>query len=131
MAEKQLTYSQQLALLPVSIPDAVLDFLEELQLANSLQTEIVREGFDPKYLEDEGEKIRFELDILKKELGKPLRLNVELGTNDEGGIYYARVDFQNGIMGVGFATRIKERTIQKVYFKKGEISEAEVKDISK
>lgn len=66
MAEKKLNLQQQLALMPTTIPDTVIDFLEDFyDIAESLNGERVKAALVDGYMQASGS-------TLKKSL-RPLR----------------------------------------------------------
>lgn len=130
MAEKQLTINQQLALLPATIPDSILDFLQDFQFSTVLQDESVIASFDPEYFRGAADKLRVEIDELRKS-GKLMKLQVEACGRDIPGAFIAKLQFESGDRGLGIITKLKERTILKVIVQNAEYSEEKIKEILK
>ncbi|NUM89005.1 MAG: hypothetical protein HUU37_07360 [Bdellovibrionales bacterium] len=132
MPEKNLTLTQQLALLPVAIPDSVLDFLEDFAAPMALQTEGARNAMDQEYLGTHGEALRAQLEELRKEAGRVLKVEVETAPKDIPNAYICKVTFeQKGTRGIGLILRAKERTIFRAVVSSGEYSDEEVKNLLK
>lgn len=128
MPDKQLSLNQQLALLPVSIPDSLVDFLEDFNYATALQTDSCRSAFEAEYLKNAGDAIKAELEKLRTELGKVLQIMVDQAGREVPGGYFVKLTFEKGTRGIGVLTRLKERTILKVVFVEGEYDEAKVRE---
>jgi hypothetical protein len=128
MADKQLSLNQQLALLPVAIPDSIVDFLEDFNYGTALQTETVRSAFDPDYLKTAGDSLKADLEGLRGELGKLQQLQVEQAGREIPGGFLVKLVFEKGRRGLGLLTRLKERTILKVLLTEGEYDETALKE---
>jgi hypothetical protein len=131
MADRTLTLNQQLALLPVAIPDSVVDFLEDFQNGTALQTDSVRSAFDPDYLKAAGEALKSDLEKLRAEMGKLLQVHVDQFGREIPGAYSLKLTFEKGVRGVGLLTKLKERTIFRVLFQAGEYDEAALRETLK
>lgn len=128
MPDKQLSLNQQLALLPVAIPDSVVDFVEDFNYATALQTESVRASFDPEYLKVAADQLKADLEKMRTELGKLKTVAVDQAGREIPGGFLLKLDFEKGSRGLGLLTRLKERTILKVIFTEGEYNEATLKE---
>jgi hypothetical protein len=128
MPDKQLSLNQQLALMPVAIPDSVIDFLEDFNYGTAIQTDSSRAAFDPEYLKVAGDQLKTDLEKLRTDLGRLRQVQVEQAGRDIPGGFLLRLDFEKGSRGMGLLTRLKERTILKVIFVEGEYNEAALKD---
>ena len=128
MPDKTLSLNQQLALMPVAIPDSVIDFLEDFNYGTAIQTDTSRSAFDPEYLKVAGDQLKADLEKLRTDLGKLKQVQVEQAGRDIPGGFLLRLDFEKGSRGMGLLTRLKERTILKVIFVEGEYNEAALKD---
>ena len=114
MAEKRLTISQQIALLPATIPDSILDFIDDFKSGRPLESETAQLSFDPEYLEKQGTELAKQIEALKMEFGSLVEINVEQGGRDVLGGYTIKAKFENGIRSIGILTKLKTRTITKV-----------------
>ncbi len=131
MPDRQLSLNQQLALLPVAIPDAVLDFLEDFNYGTALQTESARLSFDPDYLKTAGDTLKTQLEKLRADNGTLQAFHVEQSGRDIPGGFLIKLTFANGVRGLGLLTKMKERTIMRVLFPQGEYNEDALKDMLK
>lgn len=131
MAEKTLTLQQQIALLPVAIPDSILDFLEDFQYPTPLQTETSQSAIDPEYLKGNLDFLKSELEKIRTDMGKLTTLSVDQMGRDVPGGFALKLSFEKGVRGIGVLTRMKERTIFKVIFQPGEYNEAALKELLK
>lgn len=131
MAEKQLKLNQQIALLPATIPDSILDFLEDLPSANNFATESSVASLDPEYLKNEGENLKAQIAALKNDLGSLLSVAVEQAGRDSPGAYFVKLGFEKGEKGLIAFTRLKERTIFRLLFQEGAYSEEGLKQLLK
>jgi hypothetical protein len=131
MADRILTLNQQIALLPATIPDTVLDFLEDFGFTTPLITESGRNAYDPDYLKAEGEILKKELETLKSSMGKLSQIGVEQAGREIPGGFLLKLTFENGVRGVGLLTKLKERTILRVLLQTGDYDEAAVKELLK
>lgn len=116
MADKILKLHQMLALQPVSIPDCVLDFLEDFGDANSLQRASVRTSLEPAYLQKDEVQLKTQLEALRKDLGAITNVQSEAIGKEFPGAYMCKIIFEKGTRGVGFSVRLKENMIAKVVF---------------
>lgn len=128
MADKQLSLNQQLALMPVAIPDSVIDFLEDFNYATAIQTDSSRAAFDPEYLKAAGDQLKADLEKFRAELGKIQTVGVEQAGRDVPGGFLVKLVGEKGSRGIGLLTRLKERTILRTIFVEGEYNEATLKD---
>ncbi len=131
MPDKQLTLSQQLALLPATIPDSILDFLEDFNYGTPLQTESCRAAFDPEYLKVQEDSIKADLEKWRAEFGKLQQVQVDPASREIPGGFLLKLTFEKAVRGMGVLTRLKERTILKVIFTEGEYNEASLREILK
>jgi hypothetical protein len=128
MPDKHLSLNQQLALMPVAVPDSVIDLLEDFNYATAIQTDTSRAAFDPEYLKVAGDQVKADLEKMRADLGKLRKVQVDQAGRDIPGGFLVRLDFEKGSRGLGFLTRLKERTILKVIFVDGEYDEAALKE---
>jgi hypothetical protein len=128
MTEKQLTLNQQLALMPASIPDSIVDFLEDFNYATALQTDGARSAFDQDYLKNSGDTLKTELEALRSEMGKLTQLKVDAAGREIPGGFMVKLIFERGARGLGVLTRLKERTILKLVFVPGDYDENTLKE---
>jgi hypothetical protein len=131
MADRQLTLNQQIALLPVSIPDSILDFLEDFNHPKPLQTDSARSAFDPEYLLASGESLRASLHLMRQEMGPFRALQVDPAGREVPGGYLVKIGFEKGERGIGILTKIKERTIFRVCVQNGNYDEAGLRELLK
>ena len=131
MADRILNLNQQIALLPAAIPDTVLDFLEDFNIATALSTETARNAYDPDFLKTQGEALKTELEKLRTEMGKLQLIGVEQAGREIPGAFLIKLSFEKGVRGVGLLTKLKERTILRVLVLEGEFSEPALKDLLK
>jgi hypothetical protein len=129
--DKRLSLNQQIALMPVAVPDAVLDFLEDFNYGTSLQTEGVRNAFDPDYLKVAGDGLKAELEQLRADLGKLQEVQVDTAGREIPGGFSAKLTFEKGTRGMGLLTKLKERTIFRVLFTPSEFDENALKELLK
>ena len=130
MAEKQLTLNQQLALMPASIPDSVLDFLEDFQHPAPLQSQSARDAFDQEYLKAEEASLQEKLQTVRKN-GPIISVAVEQSGRETPGGFLVKLGFAQSTLGIGILTRLKERTILRLLFPEGEYNDATLKDYLK
>jgi hypothetical protein len=131
MADRILNLNQQIALLPATIPDTVLDFLEDFQLAAVNSTESSRSAYDPDYLKNFGNTFVKDLEGLRTEMGKLQQIHVESCGREIQGAFILKLGFDKGERGVGLITRVKERTIIRVLVQAGPYNEASLKEVLK
>lgn len=131
MAERTLNLNQQIALLPASIPDSVLDFLEDFGHSTPLSTEVGRSAYDPEYLKTSADPLTAELAKIRADMGKLQQVHVEQAGRDIPGGFLLKLTFEKGVRGVGLLTRLKERTILKVLMPAGDYNEAALKEVLK
>lgn len=131
MVEKQLKLNQQIALLPATIPDSILDFLEDIPSATNFATESSVSSLDPEYLKTDGENIKTQIAALKAELGPLVSVGVEQAGRDSPGAYLVKLGFEKGEKGLIAFTRLKERTIFRLLFLEGPYSEEGLKQLLK
>ena len=131
MPDKQLSLNQQLALLPVSVPDAVVDFLEDFNYGTPLQIDASRQAFDPEYLKTTGDQLKADLEKIRAEGGKLLQVQVDQAGRDIPGGFLLKLNFENGVKGIGLLTRLKERTILRVLIQPGAYDDAALKALLK
>ncbi len=132
MADKALSYNQQLALLPVAIPDCIVDFLEDFSSGVPLQAESVRNAFDPEYFNQQGEALRAALGEFRKEVGKVVGVAVEAAGKELPNAYLCKLTFQQaGEKGMGLIVRAKERTVFRVVFGPGPYNAEELRALLK
>ncbi len=132
MPEKYLTLQQQLALLPVAIPDSILDFLEDFGAPVVLQTEGARNAIDAEYLGTHGEALKAQLEELRKDAGRVVRVEVESAPKEIPNAYICKLSFeQKGARGVGLILRAKEKTIFRAVVSHADYSEEEIKNLLK
>lgn len=127
--EKRLTLNQQLALMPVSIPDTILDFLEDFAHSSALQTESVRAAIDPEYLKAAGDTLKVELEKIRQEKGKILQLHIEQWGREIPGAFGVKMECEKGSVGIGILTRLKEKTILKVMLQMDAYNETALRDL--
>ena len=96
MGERTLNLNQQIALLPAAIPDSILDFLEEFNYPAGLTTEVARAAYDPDYLKTNELAIKEELDRLRAEMGKLIKIQVDAGGREIPGGYLLKLGFERG-----------------------------------
>lgn len=128
MGQKSLSLNQQLALLPVAIPDSILDFLEDFNYASSLQTEMVRNSFDADYLRTHGDALKAELEAFRADMGPITSLKVDQAGRELPGAYFCKIGFEKGEKGLGITTRLKEKTILRVDVLNSAYNEEELKN---
>lgn len=128
--DKQLSLNQQLALMPVAVPDSVVDFLEDFNYSTALQTESGRSAFDPDYLKSNGDAIKAEMEKHRADLGKLVTVNVEQAGREIPGGFLVKAGFEKGVKGLGLLTRLKERTILRVIFQ-GDYNEVALRELLK
>ena len=131
MADKHLSLNQQISLLPVAIPDSVVDFLEDFNYATALQTENGRSAFDPEYLKNAEDNLKSNLENLRTEMGKLLEVHVDPTGRDVPGGFLLKLTFEKGPKGIGLLTRLKERTIIRLMIAPGPYDEAHLKELLK
>lgn len=129
--EKHLKLNQQIALLPATIPDSILDFLEDFSSAKNFATENSVASLDPEYLKAEGESLKTQIAALKTELGALQGVAVEQAGRDSPGAYLIKLGFEKGEKGMIAFTRLKERTIFRLLFQEGAYSEEGLKQLLK
>ena len=131
MGERTLNLNQQIALLPAAIHDSILDFLEEFNYPAGLTTEVARAAYDPDYLKTNELAIKEELDRLRAEMGKLIKIQVDAGGREIPGGYLLKLGFERGVKGLGLLTKLKERTIFQVVFQRGDFEETSLRDLMK
>jgi len=131
MGDKRLTLNQQLALMPVAIPDSIVDFLEDFNYATAIQTESSRMAFDQEYLKANEDSLKKNQEQLRSELGKLLDVRVDVAGREIPGGFFLKLSFERGSRGLGVIIRQKERNILKLVFVPGEYDENAVKEAIK
>jgi hypothetical protein len=131
MADRILNLNQQIALLPASVPDTVLDFLEDFQFPTALSTEAARNAFDADFFKDHADALKQDLEKLRAEGGKLVQVGVDQAGRDVPGGFLVRLAFERGLRGVGLLTRMKERTILRVLVLPGGYDETALKELLK
>lgn len=131
MPDRHLSLNQQLALLPVAIPDSVLDFLEDFNYGTAIQSETARSAFDPDYLKQAGDSLKAELEAFRKDMGKVTHIQVDQGGREIPGGFMIKITFEKGVKGIGLITRLKERTILRVVVPTGDYDEAALRELVK
>ncbi len=131
MADRILNLNQQIALLPAAIPDTVLDFLEDFNIATALSTEAARNAYDPDFLMTHTDKLKGELEKLRADMGALKVLHVEQAGREIPGGFLLKLTFEKGLRGVGLLTKLKERTILRVLVQPGEYNEPGLKELLK
>ena len=132
MSDKRLSLNQQLALMPVAVPDSILDFLEDFNYGSALQTESGRSSLDAEYLKHAEESLRAELEKLRAEQGKLQEVQVDAAGRDIPGGFLVKLSFERGApRGMGLLTRLKERTIFRVLFSAGAYDEPSLRELLK
>ncbi|MCO5143811.1 MAG: hypothetical protein M9962_12040 [Oligoflexia bacterium] len=131
MAEKRLNIRQQLALLPASIPDTVIDFLEGFTTDHFLKNEGVRSSIDAEYLTANEGSLDSSLKELVQGSGALQELNVEICTKEIPGAYVVRLGFEQKSKGLGLLIKMKEKTIFQMVFQKEEFNADELKKMLK
>jgi len=131
MADRILNLNQQIALLPAAIPDTVLDFLEDFNIAAALSTEAARNAYDPEFLKTHTDKLKGELEQLRAEMGALKVLHVEQAGREIPGGFLLKLTFEKGLRGIGLLTKLKERTILRVLVQPGEYNEPGLKELLK
>lgn len=129
MPDRVLSLNQQIALLPASIPDSVLDFLEDFGQDAPLEAEAVRNAFDPEYLKAHGEGLRTEVGKVRGEMGKLVQVHVDQAGRDIPGGFLLKLTFEKGERGMGLLTKLKERTILRLLLQPGEYSEPALREL--
>lgn len=131
MADRILNINQQIALLPSTIPDSILDFLEDFHLSSALQSETARAAYDPEYLKTGGDQLKKDLEILCMGMGPLREIQVEQVGREIPGGFLIRLTFEYGPRGVGILTTLKERTIRQVIVQPEKYSEPVLRDLLK
>lgn len=124
-----MTVRQQLSLLPVSIPDTVIDFLEGFTVENFFKSEGVRSAVDAEYLAANESALVEALKDLGNGVESLLEVNVEICTKEIPGAYIIRLDYESTSRGIGVLVKMKEKTIFKIVFQKGEYNVEELKKL--
>jgi hypothetical protein len=114
MAEKTLKLHQMLALLPVGVPECVLDFMEDLGEASSLQRASVKASLEPPYLQQNETALKQQMEDFRKDMGSVTQVSGEALGKEFPGAYICKVVFEKGSRGLGFMVKIKENQISKV-----------------
>ena len=128
MPEKVLALHQQLALLPATVPDAIVDFLEDLfDLKISLGRQNVRAALMPEYLQANEATLRDALVANRQGIGSVLAIQVESIGKDMPQGYWCKLQFEKATRGLGFVMNLKEGKVQGVVTLPGEFSEEELK----
>lgn len=131
MADRNLNLNQQIALLPVAIPDSVLDFLEDFNYGSALQTETSQQSLDPEYWKNNGENLRADLDKIRADFGKLITISVDQGGREIPGAYLLKLTFEKGPKGLCLLTKMKEKTIFRLLIQEGEYNELKLKELAK
>lgn len=131
MADRELNLNQQIALLPATIPDSILDFMQDFNFSAVLQNESSTNSFDPEYFKGQGDKVRAELEALRQEMGALKKIQIEACGRDIPGGFIAKLTMEKGIRGLGILTKLKERTIFKLWIQPGEYNEEKIKETLK
>lgn len=122
MGEKSLSLSQKLALLPASIPDCVLDFLEDFKNDIPFAEPSTIESIKPSYWDKNKVSLKESVQNLRK-LGKIESVDGEILARQYPGACICRLQFSNGEdRGIGFIVSQgtgKTGTISIVHFHDG------------
>jgi len=103
-----------LALLPVSIPDCILDFLEDFTETNILEKVKAKSSLEPAFLQQNEILIKQQLEALKSNAGSITQVHAEAIGKEMPGAYLCKIVFENGIKGIGFNVKLKENVISKI-----------------
>lgn len=131
MAEKQLTLNQQLALMPAVIPDSIIDFMQDFNYSAVLHNETTLASIDPEYFKNSGDKLKQEIESFRNDAGKIQKVQIDACGRDIPGAFIAKLTTEKGLRGLGFLTKLKERTILRLLVQVGEFSEEKLKEMLK
>ena len=131
VADRQLSLNQQIALLPVAIPDAVLDFLEDFNYGSALQTETSQSSLDPDYWKKNGTQLKGELDKLRQDFGKLVTVQVDQGGREVPGAYFLRLQFEKAAKGMALLSKMKDKTILRVLVLEGDYDDVKLRELAK
>ena len=123
MPEKSLNLNQQLALLPLVIPDGIVDFLEGLLVPNILDKESVNESLEIDYMKSHGTQLRQSLDAMRDGVGAFVKLQVEPMGRKFPGFYWCRLQFEKAERGLGFLVKPGSTKISKLVVQESEFSQ--------
>lgn len=117
MVERHLKLHQMLALLPVAVPECVLDFLEDLGGdLTPLTRPKVRTSIETSYLQQKDADLKKAIEDFRKDFGEITQVSGEaLGKEVPGG-YLCKVVFEKGSRGIGFTVKLRENQIIKIAF---------------
>ncbi len=120
---KQLTLNQQLALMPVSIPETVLDFLEDFNFPNAMHTDVAKESLDTEFWRKSSADIVKQLEAFRAAKGKVISVEISAGGRELSGAFLCKLTCELGACGVGLMTRMKEKQIYKIILEAESYSE--------
>lgn len=99
--KRGLTLNQKLSLLPASIPDCVLDFLEDFNNADPLTTPKTQKAVKREYLEKNHASLRKHF-LQMRELGELTEVEGRGLPRQYPGGFMIKLTFERGVRGLGF-----------------------------
>lgn len=99
--KRGLSLNQKLTLLPASIPDCVLDFLEDFNTADPLSHVKTVKSVKPDYFEKNVNSLRKHL-VLMRELGELTEVEGKTLPRQYPGGFMIKLTFERGVRGLGF-----------------------------
>jgi hypothetical protein len=124
----QLRFFQQLSLLPVTVPEHILDFLDGLDREEVLNQESFSACLNPEYLTANRQRITQSLLQIKAGLGANIiGVQVEPYGKEAPNLYWCKLTGESGTSGIGFSLKSKAGTIMKVEFQETSFNEEELK----
>lgn len=115
MADKRLNLQQQLALMPATIPDTVIDFLEDFyDEVESLNGERVKAALVDGYMQGSGSTLKKELEALKVSMGKVHSVDIESINQNSSVAYLCKLSSNKTFRGIGFIMNMQSHKIEQV-----------------
>lgn len=112
MAASKLTFAQQLALQPATIPESVLDVLLDFTYSETCQNTKTVAAFAPDYLAQSKDSVVTALQLAKAELRSPEDVTVRALAPQVPGAFACKV--ANGVKSIGVGIQVSQHLITKI-----------------
>lgn len=99
--KKGLTLNQKLALMPASIPDCILDFLEDFNSSDPLASQKTLQVLKPDFFQKNETELRRQFTQMR-ELGDVEEVTGNTLSRQYPGGFMVKLAFERGVRGLGF-----------------------------
>lgn len=124
----QLKLNQQIALLPATVPEFILDFLDGLESEDPLARESVGASMSNECLVQNREKIQEGFKKIRSDLGgKFLGIQVESYGSEVPNGYWCKITGETLTRGIGFLMKSRTGNIIKIEILDSDFNEDELK----